>query len=116
MRYENLANFATTPQLEKAFQRQVVEAAEILHWAWLHVYHGQFKAGRYRTPTDGPLGKGWPDLLMVRDTRILAAELKVKKNKPTDDQHRVLALLQLAGVEVYVWRPDDWDQLTQVLA
>lgn len=109
-------DYATPRELEKAWQEAVVELAETwLGWSWLHVYPGRFMKG-HRTPTAGPLGIGWPDLLLVRRERMVAAELKVGDRQATDDQKRVLSLLALAGCEVHVWRPSDWDALVQVLA
>ena len=59
---------------------------------------------------------GFPDLCLVRDGRVIFAELKSMKGKVTDAQQRWLDELGGAdGVEVYVWRPVDIDDLNGIL-
>ena len=110
---------------EKAFQRQVVELAQLLGWHWLHVSHSpQVKRGvvtRYTTPTMGTLGKGWPDLILLRekDRRLVFAELKSEIGVLSAEQQRVLDILRDTGhgvlFEVYVWRPHDIDEIADIL-
>ena len=71
--------------------------------------------GRYITPVAAD-GKGFPDLLMVRGKRGVAAELKSEKGRLTQDQEHWLLALGAAGIEVYEWRPADWDEIERVLA
>jgi hypothetical protein len=59
---------------------------------------------------------GYPDLTMVRDGRILWAELKKETGKLTAEQVAWLDLLLLAGAEVAVWRPSDLETVQAVLA
>lgn len=92
---------------------QVTEIAERMGWSWLHLRPARTAHG-WRTPVSGPLGAGWPDLILVRDDRIIAAELKSADGRPSPAQLLVLTLLQ--GVaETYVWRPDDFDDVARVL-
>jgi hypothetical protein len=71
---------------------------------------------------------GFLDVLLIRFPRLVVAELKVPPNtSPTDWQEvwlgawRLLAmLLTLAPwitlrIEVYVWTPSDWEEITRVL-
>ena len=122
---------ATFPPLTEAqFQRQVTQLAEMLGWQWAHFRPAMRANGRWYTPVSGPLGKGWPDLVMIRSgetsrgpRRLLFAELKrSKRDQPSPDQARVLDALDdlrwsspLAGVETYVWRPEDWERIAEVL-
>jgi hypothetical protein len=64
----------------------------------------------------GPLGKGWPDLTLVRirDRRLVFAELKRDGAKATADQAAVLAALGTAA-ECHVWRPADLEAIAEVL-
>lgn len=117
---------------EKAFQRQVTELAQLLGWHWVHVSHSpQVNRGivtRYTTPTHGTLGKGWPDLMLIRerDQRLIFAELKSEAGKVSPEQERVLDVLRaldgrLAAVaspliEVFVWRPHDIEEIERILA
>lgn len=117
---------------ESAFQRQVVEMAQLLRWEWLHVSASpQVNRGvvtKYTTPTHGTMGKGWVDLILVRqkDKRLIFAELKSEIGKASPEQRRVLEVLGslVVGVgmqfsplvEVHLWRPSDIDEIARILA
>ncbi len=58
--------------------------------------------------------KGWPDLVLIRGSRIIMAELKRDGGKPTMDQLRVLGVLSMVA-EAYCWTPKDWDVLSEKL-
>ena len=111
------------PALSEAdFMRQVTDLAEILGWQWVHFRPAQTAHG-WRTPVSGPLGKGFPDLLMVRerDRRLLFAELKGDGARPSAEQDYVFTLLNWLALgdgkrlEVYIWHPSDFDELAAVL-
>ena len=94
---------------EREFQGLVCELAEMLGWSWLHIRPGQTERG-WRTPISGPLGKGWPDLVLVSPGRrkTLAVELKRElAADPGADQQYVHQVLEQAGWTVRVWRPSD---------
>lgn len=112
---------------EAEFQRQVTDLAELHGWSWVHFRAGIQANGRWHVPVEGPLGAGWPDLVLVRargrDRRILFAELKRQLGHLTPDQERVRQLLIEVGlsfgalpsadgvtrmlVDHFVWRPSD---------
>ena len=110
------ARVAVPPMSEAAFQLQVTGLAELLGWSWAHFRPAQTARG-WRTPVSGPLGKGFPDLVLARprDGRLLFAELKRDGARTTPDQDAVLGVLGTSGAEVHVWRPADFDQLVEVL-
>lgn len=58
---------------------------------------------------------GWPDLFLVRGCRCIAAELKVNSKLRPEQQAWLLALGG-AGVEVFVWKPGDWETIERTLA
>lgn len=102
---------------EAEFQGQVVELAGILGWHHLHVRRSIGKrngASAHQTATNV---KGWPDLLLWREGshRLVAAELKSEKGRPTPEQLEVLASLERSGVETHVWRPSDWPTIEETL-
>lgn len=67
--------------------------------------------GRVQTVT-----RGWPDLALVRDDRLLFAELKAEKGRLRPGQQEWLdALAQVPGVEVFIWRPSDWPAVEAAL-
>lgn len=97
---------------EVAFTDQVLELARIFGWRTAHFRAAMTKRG-WRTPVQGD-GKGFPDLLLIRD-RVIVAELKVGRNKPTAEQVAWLDGFRKAGAEAYLWTPTDWDDITRIL-
>lgn len=64
---------------------------------------------RYHTFDSRRSEPGFPDLVLVRAGRLVAAELKAAAGRVTASQQAWLDDLALVpGVEVFVWRPDDW--------
>ena len=97
---------------EAELQRLVTDMAELYGWEWVHFRPARTDKG-WRTPVSGPLGKGWPDLVLVRerDRRILFVELK--REGGVLSEHQADVLLSLAtiavdsclGLAVHVWWP-----------
>jgi hypothetical protein len=80
-------------------------------WESVHFRPARTQYG-WRTPVQGSMGTGWPDLLLVRGRRLVAAELKADGKKLELEQRRVLDLLDtVREVETYEWRPADWDAI-----
>ncbi len=116
---------AALPLTERDFQRQVTELAELFGWQWVHFRTAINARGQHMTPVSGPLGKGWPDLVLThaRRRRIIFAELKRDAGYETPEQRRVMEhLSELVTdsphgphVAVHVWRPRDWDEIERTL-
>jgi len=103
-------------ETEAMFQARVQDYARLRGWEWMHLQRALNDRGYWRTPVVGTLGNGWPDLILVKGHRMIAAELKVGRGVVSPKQERVLGVLTGLGyVEVYVWRPEDWDLITEVL-
>ena len=98
--------------LEKDWQRDVIRLAQTLGWKVAHFRPAQTSKG-WRTAVAAD-GAGFPDLILVRD-RLIAAELKNEKGRVTNEQREWIAALEVAGIETYVWRPDDLDDIMRVL-
>jgi len=100
---------------ETAFLAQVLELAALLGWEGVH-FRAAWSARGYRTPVQGSLGKGWPDLVLVRarDRRLIFAELKADDGKTKPEQDRVLEQLR-AVADVHVWRPRDFYAIAELL-
>lgn len=96
---------------EKQFQDNVVRRAEYCNYVCYHTYDS-----RRSNP-------GFPDLVLVRfwpRPQIVFAELKVGKNKLSPQQIIWQDILtQIAAVtphvEYYVWRPEQWEEIEQVI-
>jgi hypothetical protein len=87
---------------ERIFQQVITEAARLGGWLVYHTHDS-----RRSEP-------GFPDLVLVRD-RVVFAELKTEKAKPTPEQLQWLERLEQAGAEVHLWRPQYWPQIERVL-
>jgi len=67
---------------------------------------------------------GFPDLCLARAAtatstgRLILAELKSRDGKVSHEQHIWLDVLAhtIAGLEVYVWRPSDFNNIVQILS
>lgn len=106
------------PLREAAFMRMVTQLAEACGWQWSHFRPARTQRG-WRTPVSGPLGAGWPDLVLARprDRRLIFAELKADRGRVSPEQDAVLTVLGMLGpgVEACVWRPRDWDTIEAAL-
>lgn len=98
---------------ERQWMTQVTELAEMLGWTWAHFRPAQTTKG-WRTPVSGPMGKGFPDLIMARGDRLIFAELKAQDGRLTPEQRAALDVLRPA-CEVHVWRPTDLPLVAEVL-
>ncbi|MCK9569908.1 VRR-NUC domain-containing protein [Candidatus Pacearchaeota archaeon] len=104
---------------ESEFQQQIIDVAHLHHWLVAH-FRGvriQRKDGSvyFATPVQAD-GEGFPDLVMLKPSRMVVAEIKSDKGKLSEAQEEWLNQWELAGAEVYVWRPKDWDKIIEVLA
>ncbi len=99
---------------EAVFQEQVVELAHMLGWEHMHVRRSIGKGRSWTTATNVA---GWPDLVLwsERQCRVIAAELKSQTGKATVEQLDVLTSLGRAGVESFLWRPSDLDDIQRIL-
>lgn len=98
--------------LEQDWQRDVIHLARTLGWRVAYFRPAQTTKG-WRTPV-GADGKGFPDLILARD-RVIAAELKNELRKVEPEQQAWIDALNDAGIEAYVWRPDDLDRVMETL-
>ena len=89
---------------EKQFLQQVKDLARILGWRTYHPW------------TSIHSDRGWPDVVCVRDERMVVAELKRDGAKPTPAQVEWLqALARVRVVEVHLWTPASWDAIVLTL-
>lgn len=90
-------------QTEAEFQSAVVEYARLCGWVTYHTHNSMFSE------------KGFPDLCMVRDGRLVFAELKAEGKWPDLPQQCFIGHLDQTCAEVYLWFPSDWDEIERVL-
>lgn len=90
---------------EATLLAQVRQAAKLCGFL---IYH------TYRSNRSEP---GFPDLVLCKPGRLIFAELKSATGKVTQEQATWLALLarSVPAVEVYTWRPQDFDSIVTIL-
>lgn len=88
---------------ERQWQRTVREYAEAMGWRVYAVWRSDHSPA------------GWPDLALVRPPRLVFAELKSERGRPTPAQLAWLEDLRASGAETHLWRPSDWDEVQEVL-
>lgn len=94
---------------ERSLQEAVEDLAKILGWRSYHTHDSRNSAA------------GFPDLVLCHPGRngipgqVVYAELKSSAGKVTPDQQEWLTALRSAGQLVFVWRPEDWEDIVAVL-
>lgn len=90
--------------LEGDWQKTVTDWATLRGWLWYHVTDSR------KDPA------GFPDLVLVRLSRVIFAELKKQSGRVSAKQALWLDRLQgTYKVEVYLWRPADWLKVKELL-
>jgi hypothetical protein len=89
---------------EAAFQAKVVALAVDNGFEVYHTFDSRRSA------------PGYPDLVIAKPGRLIVAELKVGRNKPTPAQEKWLRLYEsIPGVRVFRWRETDWSEIRKEL-
>ena len=95
---------------ESAFQEWLRQLALTYGYTYYHTHRA----------THSP--SGFPDTVMVRlepSPRLIFAELKTDdmvNSQPSADQWAWLYILQhIPGIEVYLWRPSDRDDIEELM-
>lgn len=89
---------------EKEFESQVRDLARMFHWLYYHTWRS------IHSPA------GFPDICMVRLSRIVFAELKSEKCQISPEQQKWLdALVATGRIEAYLWRPSNFDEIVECL-
>ena len=99
---------AKKPETEREFQRRVVALAERYGWQCHHTPNQRFG--------QTSAAKGFPDLVLRRGVEMLVAELKTDRGAVKPEQKEWLELFSGYGVEAYLWRPRDWNNIVGILA
>jgi hypothetical protein len=84
---------------ERQFQASIVEAAGYAGWSCYWTWNSQHSPA------------GWPDLVLLKDGRILIYECKTAQGRIRPEQLACLALLQAAGIPARIVRPADIDEV-----
>lgn len=97
-------------ETEASFMRRIMEYAQLRGWQVFHDEHSLWNE------------RGLPDLILTRwprqddFARLVFAEIKVSGGKLRVEQtYWIETLRHVPGVEVFVWRPADWDNIQRTL-
>lgn len=97
-------NAAKPIESEKSFLQAVRELARALGYLEYHTQNSRHSTA------------GFPDLILLRGTRLIVAELKTDKGRITPAQEAWLqAFARVPDLRVYVWRPADWPAIEAIL-
>lgn len=89
---------------EKEFSQSIYDFAGILGYLVHRIYDSRRSKA------------GYPDLTIVGYGRVIFVELKSEKGHTTHMQDIwAEELRQCPGVEYYLWRPSDWDEIEREL-
>lgn len=102
--------------LEKDFQNDLIELAAYAGWLRHHTRPAQNQNGRWLTPIQGDAG--YPDLTLCHPKwgKLITAELKTDRGKPTENQKIWLAGLDnVTEYRNYLWQPKHYDTIEKVL-
>ena len=89
-----------------SFQKEIVKVAKLYHWKVQYFWRN------FHSP------KGWLDLVLTKpeNGRLIFAEIKIPPDDLKPEQQEWIDIWkQYKSVEVYVWRPDDWDDIIKIL-
>lgn len=101
---------------ELGFQARVIGLFRV--YGFERIFHAP--AGGYQGRVSReqiPEGRGFPDLIALKDTRLVVAELKATPRLCKDNNLRpgqrawLNAFAALPHTESYLWSPADWNEL-----
>ena len=96
---------------ERLFQDKVEQIAKMNGWLIFHASPKMVRPGVWRSD-----GKGFPDLVLAHRTRgFIMAELKSTTGRLSHDQKMWAEALLNAGIEHYVWRPNQLELIAMRL-
>ncbi len=110
---------ASVTTSERDLQNAIVDAAHLYGYLVFHT-RPALSAKGWRTPVQYD-GKGFPDLVLMRDDGMIFAEIKSSNgNLSREQEHWLDGLAKVAAVtsrvRVCVWTPADWpDRVLEVL-
>jgi hypothetical protein len=92
-------------ETESDFQRKVEKLARDHGWMLYHTFNSERSE------------PGYPDLHFVHTERgeSFFVELKTANGRASQPQVKWLLALQKVGHTVYLWSPNDWDEIERVL-
>lgn len=111
---------------ETAFASQVEDALTRFGWKWMHIKPSIMQSGKWASSMNEG-GKGWLDYIALRPPRMIVAELKDAYTKMSPEQEEWFDMWkecqlcydtskQVIVPEVYLWRPDNIEDVISILS
>ena len=100
---------------EAQLQQQIIDLARLYGWRVAHFRPAWSRDGKRCMTAVQADGAGWPDLTLVKGSRLIFAECKSDTGKVSQAQQEWLDALKKTKAEVYLWRPADWLTLQEIL-
>jgi len=89
---------------EKNWQGTVIQVAQLEGWEYI-----------YHTWNSKHSPAGYPDLIFLKDGRMVVVELKREDGLLSAEQYFWLLEFTKVTPDVYLWKPSDWGEVQQVL-
>lgn len=90
--------------LERELEADVEALLRLNGWRYYHTHDSRRSVA------------GFPDIVAIRGSSLLALELKREGAKPTPEQYQWLEDFDRVGARAYVVRPSNLDELAAIVA
>jgi len=88
---------------EDNFLSWIIDYAKLRGWLHYHTWRS------FHSPS------GFPDLILIRNRRIIVVELKSERGKLSVYQDEWLKAFKQTGISTFVWKPSDRDEIIREL-
>lgn len=95
---------------ERDWQNFVIARALNHGWTYYHAPDNKPCNGRRQK-----IVPGFPDLVLVKGSKLVFAELKAETGRVSAEQKVWLAKLAATGCEAHIWRPSQWKEVNEYL-
>lgn len=96
---------------ERDWQSHVIKIAEVKGWKYYHPPDNRPVNGRIQKVVSG-----FPDLCLVKNGKMIFAELKREKGIVSPEQQAWIMAIKACGIDVYIWRPSDVHAIVEILS
>jgi hypothetical protein len=96
---------------ERDWQAHVIKIATLKGWRYYHPPDNRPVNGRIQKVVSG-----FPDLCLIKGTRMIFAELKKEKGLVSPEQQEWIEAIEGCNIAVYVWRPSDLHTIVEILS
>lgn len=99
---------------EKAYQKQITDLATMYGWRWVH-FGDSRNTNKHGQQFGDKNAAGFPDLLCIRPPEMVVIEVKRELGKTKPNQDEWLADFAASGIDAYVSRPSNFDEVRERL-